>query len=169
MTLPFVEERLAEARGADGPRFLVLRRRAEPQGVWTISSPSIMPKVSRRVGSRSTNCFIPPPTRPSFLPSPSPPPCGGEKVRKRGHQSCLSPCWLICSVGASSITLRKSRAGAPSPAALRADDLYPARGGEVERRILLLALRFLFAPRGLPKALHERASPKGRRSAERRD
>ena len=32
VTLPFVEERLAEARDADGPRFLVIRRRAEPQG-----------------------------------------------------------------------------------------------------------------------------------------
>ena len=40
VTLPFVEERLAEARDADGPRFLVLRRRAEPQGAGLFPRPA---------------------------------------------------------------------------------------------------------------------------------
>ena len=55
----------AARRGAraDGPRFLVLWRRAEPQGAGLLSSPTIMPQglSSRRL--RSTNCFIPPPTK----------------------------------------------------------------------------------------------------------
>ncbi len=60
----------------DGPRFLVLRRRAEPQGAWIISSPSITPKACRRAASRSTNCFIRRHSRRSSC-NLSSPACGG--------------------------------------------------------------------------------------------
>ena len=59
VTLPFVEERVAEARAADGRRLLALWRRAQPQDAGDVPAPPPCARPVVAAASRSRSCFTP--------------------------------------------------------------------------------------------------------------